>query len=534
MTVLPSISFFARRDDSRRQICGAANLGRSRLLGGQSRLKAGCGHNCPPHKVQVAACRDAGQSLSFNTRIARLWLAFALAVPLCGASPAVKVCVETARGAVVLDLPMERYVAGVLAGESSVFRSDAALRAMAVAARTYAVHLRGRHSAEGYDFCATTHCQRVDVDGITPRLASIAEETAGELVWFEGKPALTPYARDCGGRTEDGAAPYLKSQPDAYCTRAGTERWQWDGDPAKVVKALLGSGLRAPPSLEGIAIVSRTASGRALTLALTGAGESVRISAGSFRFAIGRELGWNTVRSDLYDIQSGGGRILFQGRGAGHGVGLCQRGAEQMGAEGRSYRDILAFYYPGTGVGVTARGLRWQRLGGENVALWTTQPERDGSVLAIAERESRRVTERTNWPLPAHVEIRVYPDLDSFRNTTGEPGWVAAFTEGRRIQLQPASMLRSHDVLEQTVRHELFHVAVESRAAAGLPLWFREGLVAYLTGPASARRAYSEAIHAVAGLVKRYGETAVLDWVERGLPPEVKNTSTSQAPTKSK
>ena len=471
----------------------------------------------------------------------RLWLALALAVPLCATPLTVKVRVPTARGAAVLDLPLERYVAGVLAGESSLFRSDAALRAMAVAARTYAVRLRGRHAAEGFDFCATTHCQRVDMDGITARLVSIADETAGELLWFEGKPAFTPYTRDCGGRTEDAAvawpdlaAPYLKSHPDPYCTRAGTEVWQWDADPANIVKALVAAGLRTPPALTGIAVVSRTTSGRAIALSLTGAGEPIRISAGSFRFAVGRELGWNTVRSDLYEIRSASGRILFQGRGAGHGVGLCQRGADQMGAEGRSYRDILAFYYPGTAVGITARGFAWQRLGGESVALWTTQPDRDASVLEIAERESRRVTQRTNWPWPARVEIRIYPDLDSFRNATGEPGWVAGFTGGRRIQLQPASVLRSRGVLVETVRHELFHVAVESRAAAGLPLWFREGIVAYLTGPASARRAYAESIHAVAELVNRYGEAAVLDWVARGLPPEVRNTSTSQAPTKSK
>jgi stage II sporulation protein D len=389
-------------------------------------------------------------------------------------------------------------------------------------------------------------------------LESIAEATAGELVWFEGKPAFTPYTLDCGGRTEDGDAPYLKSHADAWCTRAGTEQWQWSGDPAKIAKALLASGLRAPRTIEGITVAGQTASGRALALSLSGAGESVRISASSFRFAVGRELGWNTVRSDLYEVQSGGGRVLFQGRGAGHGMGLCQRGADQMGVEGRSYRDILAFYYPGTAVGVTARGLAWQRLGGESVALWTTQPDRDGSVLAIAEREAHLVTQRTHGPLPAHVEIRVYPDMDSFRNSTGEPGWVAAVTEGRRIRMQPAAVLRSHDALDSTVRHELFHVAVEARAAQGLPVWFREGIVEYLAGAAErayearagwepapqvdadvratsdaarARRAYDDAVRAVTGLVKRYGETTVLDWVARGLPPEVRNASTSQAQT---
>src|ERR1039458_7536377 len=142
------------------------------------------------------------------------------------------------------------------------------------------------------------------------------------------------------------------------------------------------------------------------------------------------------------------------------------------------------------------------------------------------------------------------------QNIVLKPGdTVVASTEGRRIQLQPASVLRSHNALEQTVRHELFHAAVESRAAPGLPVWFREGIVEFLSSPeagreagpspadsdirettdaARARRASGEAARAVAALVKRYGEATVLDWVARGLPPEVKNASTSQAPTKSK
>ena len=83
---------------------------------------------------------------------------------------------------------------------------------------------------------------------------------------------------------------------------------------------------------------------------------------------------------------------------------------------------------------------------------------------------------------PAGVEIRLYPDLDTFRNVTGEPGWVAARTDGRRVHLQPVALLRSRGALESTVRHEMLHVVVESQAAAGLPLWFREGFVEYLAG----------------------------------------------------
>src|SRR5581483_5299141 len=195
---------------------------------------------------------------------------------------------------------------------------------------------RGRHAAEGFDFCETTHCQRADLNAITPALQAAVDQTAGELLWYNGSLAFTPYSRDCGGRTEtagdlwpDQAAPYLRSQPDPYCIRAGTLRWQWTGDPAAILAALTRAGLRAPHTLERIDIVQRTASERARTLLLAGGGESVRISAGSFHTAIGAALGWNTIQSERYEVRG----LSFHGSGSGHGVGLCQRGADQMGAE---------------------------------------------------------------------------------------------------------------------------------------------------------------------------------------------------------
>ena len=311
----------------------------------------------------------------------------------------------------------------------------------------------------------------------------------------------------------------------------------------------------APAELDRVAILNHTASGRASVLDLEGAGGSIKISADSFRFAIGRELGWNTLRSDLYQIRAGNGRILFDGHGSGHGVGLCQSGAEQMGAEGRPYREILAFYYPGTVAGVTAKGLSWQRLSSDSITLLTTQPGADRAVLAAAERIEQRLGERTRWPLPQKLELRVYPDLDTFRNATGEPGWVAANNDGRIIHLQPAEVLRAKGTLEATLGHELAHVFVASQIGRWtLPLWFQEGLAGYLQGgagtgaaripadtdlrqtadPARARRAYAEAQAEVGALVQRYGETAVLGWVKLGLPAQVANASSSQPPAKSK
>jgi stage II sporulation protein D len=141
----------------------------------------------------------------------------------------------------------------------------------------------------------------------------------------------------------------------------------------------------------------------------------------------------------------------------------------------------------------------------------------------------RELARRTSLPAPQGIEIRLYPDVETFRNATGEPGWVAAHTVGVHIQLQTTGALR----------HELLHVLVEAHAAAGLPVWFREGLVEYLENPqaagaaqkppadadlrqtvdaARARRAYREAAGAVAELVRRNGEAKVLDWLARGLP----------------
>lgn len=166
-------------------------------------------------------------------------------------------------------------------------------------------------------------------------------------------------------------------------------------------------------------------------------------------------------------------------------------------------------------------------------------PARDGRVLALAERELAAAAARLHVAAPDGIELRVYPDLDSFRNATGEPGWVAARTDGRRVHLQPVAVLESRGALESTVRHEMLHVVVESRAAPGLPVWFREGLVEYLAGrkgttagarselrqradPAEARLAYDQAAGDVAALVARYGEAAVLNWASAGLPAEVR------------
>jgi stage II sporulation protein D len=499
--------------------------------------------------------------------IGRMLIAFACAA-LCHAEVIYKISVP---GSVpgkderrVVDVPAEKYVAAVLAGESSVFSSDEALKAMAVAARTYAARLRGRHAAERFDFCTTTHCQRADLASVTTRTTKAALETAGELLWFEGKPAYAVYSRSCGGITEDARviwsdmespSPYLIAHADPYCNRGGAADWNWSVAPRELQDALRQATLHVPPDLLSVTVLKQTASGRASTLGLTGAAQTIPIAASSLRFAVGRTLGWNTLRSERYRVTSARGRIWFSGSGEGHGAGLCQRGADEMGKEGFTYREILRFYYPGAAVARTAAGFAWQHLGGDGITILTTRPDRDRRVLLLAERCRRAVLARFPQTGSRTWEIRVYPDLDAFRNATGEPGWVAARSEGATIEMQPADVLEHCGVLEATLHHEMLHLVVESEAANGLPMWFREGLVECLAKPASrhantglredrdieqradrrrAGQAYAAAEARVATLIERHGEPIVFGWLKRGLPADVKNSSASSADTKSK
>jgi stage II sporulation protein D len=141
--------------------------------------------------------------------------------------------------------------------------------------------------------------------------------------------------------------PYLTQQPDPYCMRAAHEGWNTEISQSDLAQALTAAGIIPPPGWRAIEVVTRTPSGRAHKLRLVGA-TNLLIAAQALRLAVARSLAGDQVRSDLFTVRVEGGRYIFSGVGSGHGVGLCQAGAAEMGVEGMSYGDILSFYYPGT------------------------------------------------------------------------------------------------------------------------------------------------------------------------------------------
>ncbi len=110
---------------------------------------------------------------------------------------------------VVAEIDLETYVTGVLAGEAATFKSPAAMDAMTIVARTWALASRGRHGAEGYDFCSLTHCQffRPPIAADAGKAASdAAARTAGLVLKFQGKLIDAYYSAYCGGRTATAAS----------------------------------------------------------------------------------------------------------------------------------------------------------------------------------------------------------------------------------------------------------------------------------------------------------------------------------------
>lgn len=431
-------------------------------------------------------------------------------------------------GGETLRLSLEEYVAGVLAGEAAGVLSPESKKAMAVAARTYALRFRGRHAKEGFDFCDTTHCQDLRLSAIDEAVRAAAEATEGELLWYRGSLVAAYYSRNCGGMSvASPEGPYLNQHRDPYCLHS-PDRWRTILTREEILRALRDTRLPVPAGFSQIAVTGRTPSNRATRMNLSG----FEVDAAMLRQMVGRTIGWDRLPSGWFDVASYGDRFVFLGRGHGHGIGLCQDGAARMGMENRAYREILAFYYPGSALGLTAAGLAWIPSAGERVDVWTTRP--DGLTVESADRAVREAERRSGFAISGRPRVRVYPTVATFRDATGEAGTVAAIARGSTIRMQPDQTLRARGVLDSTLLHEMLHVALESHSTAGQPWWFREGLALAIANERPTDPKYREAADRVNGLLARNGRDTVLGWWQRGLPRESDPSGVDQTPGKSK
>jgi stage II sporulation protein D len=251
-------------------------------------------------------------------------------------------------------IPLETYVARVIAGEAEPNAPDAAKQAIAVAIRTFAVANRSRHGRDGYDLCDTTHCQVPRAATASTRTAALA--TAARLLTFNGTPAQVFYSANCGGHSETASEvwpganlPYLQAVPDDV--HEDDLSWTLALRLVDVQQSLSKQGFRG--ELTRLTIESRNASGRVSRLRLDGL-QPDAMTGEAFRMALGPA----TFRSTAFSLTHDDDRVRFTGQGYGHGVGMCVVGAARRARRGETVADILHTYFPGLAlVSLDALGL---------------------------------------------------------------------------------------------------------------------------------------------------------------------------------
>jgi stage II sporulation protein D len=252
-------------------------------------------------------------------------------------------------------VPLERYLAGVLGCEMPLTWPAETLKAQVIAARTYALVCRQRRAAEPFDLTDSTQdqCYQGTLKE-TPETRRLVKETAGVILTYRHQPFSPYYSAVCGGHTADG--PYvlrgeapliapLRGRPCPHCAQGLPEdkqdRFRW----RKVLRlADLAKALGIHARLTAIRPVAPDAGGHAGLVHVTWAAKpegSRDVGMLEFRKASG-------LTSSAWTARVQGEEVVFEGRGFGHGVGLCQWGAKRMGEIGFDPWEILRFYYPGS------------------------------------------------------------------------------------------------------------------------------------------------------------------------------------------
>ena len=276
-------------------------------------------------------------------------------------------------------LPLEEYLKGVIPAEIPLKNGNnyyEAVKAFTICARTYSI-MKMNLKNPVYDVYTDVRDQVYGgADRENPISNKAVEETRGMILTYDGKPATVYYSSTCGGHTENASnvftkedLPYLRGVTDgdpAYCSISPKFKWQESYSGAAIINRLFAAGYLADTGfdLDTVYVLDRFNSGRVNHLVFlvhpvnsdTGTGVNVKSTvmlAGNYiRYVIKTPDNKNILESTLFDItfDKENREVVINGKGFGHGVGLCQWGSIGMAESGFDYRRILYHYFPGTSI----------------------------------------------------------------------------------------------------------------------------------------------------------------------------------------
>lgn len=278
---------------------------------------------------------------------------------------------------IILTAKEEDIVASVTDSEIGSYSSFEALKAQAVLVRTFLhtnslpanrlssnnqfankkpdenlINYNTRHKNEDYDFCDTTHCQFFK-GSVEPESKAFeaAKETKGEIITYDDTPIYPYYFSTCGGYTakvstiwgaDDSSYPYIKSVRCDRCS--GSEFYRYE----RKIKAekLADIFLQKDDKSIDVKVGKYGENNHWVDNVIIKAKDFEQTMKGDkFRLTVGRALGWNKIPSNSFEIKKEGDSFKISGKGFGHGVGLCQNGADNMAQSGADYKDIINYYF---------------------------------------------------------------------------------------------------------------------------------------------------------------------------------------------
>lgn len=251
---------------------------------------------------------------------------------------------------IVNHLDIEKYLYGVLYHEVPHYWPMEALKAQAVAARTFALYRIQNMRDRDYDVTSDIYAQvyggRLSERRSTKKAVDL---TRGKVLTYNGAVISAYYHAMCGGHTENSKRVFDKDFPSLngihcrYCRGAPHMSWKAKLSYKEIEKRLNKYGIMVK-GLNYIVCGKRNKSGRLESLKLRCSNGIKEIKGYKFRLA----LGPNLIKSANFTVRITRKGIIFRGRGWGHGVGMCQWGAFGMAKRRFNYKKILGFYYPGT------------------------------------------------------------------------------------------------------------------------------------------------------------------------------------------
>jgi stage II sporulation protein D len=276
-----------------------------------------------------------------------------------------RVKVNTAGRTEIRRVPLEDYVRATIISEFAPGAGDTdlverMLEVQAVISRTYALAHLARHERDGFDLCSTTHCQLFEPERLlTSRWAPAASEairrTDGQVLWYGGAAASALFHADCGGHTSRSSEvwagagkAYLVGMADDGPAEDAHATWQFDTT-IDAVRTALNADPRTQvgAQFDGLTVLDRDQAGRAQRVALHSTHDRI-VRGEELREVLSRSFGPRSLKSTWFEVRRHRNVLHFEGRGFGHGVGLCQAGALACLRAGVRMSDVLRRYFPGT------------------------------------------------------------------------------------------------------------------------------------------------------------------------------------------